>query len=130
MDGFSWLAVVVGAAAFFFLGAAWYSVLFRDPWAADMGFGDDLPETPQAPPVSTMLGSFGAALVLAGVLEWLVRDCGVAWGAKVGLAVGVAIAAVMAQNALYDSRPRRLYLINGGYPLVGAVVVGIVTGAI
>jgi hypothetical protein len=31
---------------------------------------------------------------------------------------------------LYDNRPARLWLINAGYAFVGAIVVGIICGAI
>ena len=127
MDDFSWIAVMVGTLAFFFLGAAWYTVLFRKPWAADMGF--DV-ETPQAPPVTTMLGSVGVSAVVSAVIEWFVRSGDVESGVKAGLAVGIAVAAVMGQNALYDTRSTRLYLINVGYPLLGCVIVGILCGAI
>src|SRR4030095_4305670 len=33
----NWLAVLVAALAFFFLGAIWYSALFRDAWIKAVG---------------------------------------------------------------------------------------------
>lgn len=36
----------------------------------------------------------------------------------------------MGQNALHDSKPIRLWVINSGYPLVGAMLVGAICGAI
>lgn len=128
MDDFSWLAVIIGAVAFFFLGAVWYSFLFRKPWSQDMGF--DLEGPPQAPGPGLLGGSFLAALVLSAAIEYVVRDGGQEWGLKVGLVVGVAIAAIMGQNALYDTRPARLWAINAAYPLVGAVIVGNIAGVI
>lgn len=128
MDDFSWLAVIIGAVAFFFLGAVWYSFLFRKPWSQDMGF--DLEGPPQAPSPGLLLGSFAAALVLSAAIEYVVRDGGQEWGLKVGLAFGLTLAAVMGQNALYDTRPARLWLVNAGYPLVGAVIVGNIAGVI
>jgi hypothetical protein len=128
MDDFSWLAVVVGAVAFFLLGAIWYSFVFRRPWMTDMGIETDQP--PQSPGARLLIGSFVVALVLSVVIEALVKDGDVECGFWTGLGVGAAIAAVMGQNALYDTRPMRLWLINAGYAFVGAVVVGLIAGAI
>jgi hypothetical protein len=128
MDNFSYLAVLVGAMAFYFLGFVWYTFMFRKPWMADMGIDPATP--PQAPGPGPLVGSFAAALVLAGAIEFIVRDAGIGFGACRGTIVGIAIAAVIGQNALYDTRPKRLWVINSGYALVGAAVVGIISGAL
>jgi hypothetical protein len=127
MNDFSWIALIVGAMAFYFLGAAWYTLLFRRPWMADMGID---PQTPvQAPGPKLLIGSFVVALVLAGVIERIVGTGDVAHGFRVGLGIGAVLAAVMGQNALYDTRPARLWAINAGYALVGSAIVGIIAGA-
>ena len=128
MDNFSYLAVLVGAIAFYFLGAAWYSFLFRKPWLADMGIDPNVDR--QAPMASMLLASGLAALVVAWVVEFIVRDQGVGYGLCRGAMVGAAMAAAIGQCAFYDTRPRRLGLINGAYPLVGAVLVGAIAGAL
>ncbi|TXL61807.1 DUF1761 domain-containing protein [Aeromicrobium terrae] len=128
MDDFSWLAVIIAAMAFFFIGAIWYTFLFRKPWMADMGIQAEGP--PQSPGPQLLIGSFVVALVLSGVIEALVDDGGTSCGFWTGVGVGAAIAAVMGQNALYDSRPLRLWIINAGYAFVGSVVVGLIAGAI
>lgn len=130
MDDISIAGIIVAALAFFFLGAIWYTFLFRKPWADDMGISEDMSETPQSPGAPLLLGSLLAAVVLAYVTEWLVGSGDVGDGLKVGLGVGAVLAAVMGQNALYDTRPARLWLINAGYAFVGAVLVGIICGAI
>ena len=128
MDNFSYLAVLVGAIAFYFLGAAWYSFLFRKPWLADMGIDPNVDR--QAPMASMLLASGLAAVVVAWVVEFIVRDQGVGYGLCRGAMVGAAMAAAIGQCAFYDTRPRRLGLINGAYPLVGAVLVGAIAGAL
>jgi hypothetical protein len=128
MDDFSWIALIVGALAFFFLGAIWYTFLFRRPWMADMGI--DPNQSVQSPGPNLLIGSFVVSLVLAGVLEWLVGSGDTGTGFCTGLGVGLVLAAVMGQNALYDTRPARLWAINAGYALVGSVIVGLVAGAI
>jgi hypothetical protein len=129
MDDFSYIALIVGALAFFFLGAIWYTFLFRRPWMADMGV--DPNQSVQSPGPKLLIGSLAAALVLAFVIERLVgSDHGDAHGLRVGLAVGAALAAVMGQNALYDTRPLRLWAINAGYAFVGSAIVGVIAGVI
>jgi hypothetical protein len=128
MDDFSWIALIVGALAFYFLGAAWYTFMFRRPWMADMDIDPNQPV--QSPGPKLLVGSFVVALVLAGVIEWLVDGGHTAYGLRVGIAVGAALAAVMGQNALYDTRPARLWAINAGYVFVGSVIVGLIAGAI
>lgn len=128
MDNFSWLAVLIGAIAFYFLGALWYSLLFRKPWLADMGIDPDVER--QAPMGSMLVASGLSALVVATVIEFIVRDGGVGFGVCRGSIVGVAMAAAIGQCAFYDTRPKRLGLINGAYPLVGAIIVGAIAGAL
>ncbi|AXT84559.1 hypothetical protein C6I20_04670 [Aeromicrobium sp. A1-2] len=129
MDDLSLVGIIVAALAFFFLGAAWYSFLFRKPWADDMGYTKDMPGNPQSPGAGLLIGSLVAALVLALSTAWLVGAGGAGEGAKVGLAIGAVSAAIMGQNALYDNRPTRLWLINAGYAFVGAIMVGVICGA-
>ena len=129
MDNFSYLAVLLGAVAFFFLGAIWYSLLFRKPWMAGMGIDPSTP--PQSPPFVPLAGTFVANLVVAWVIEFIVRDAGIGYGACRGTLVGAAIAAIIVQNALYDAeRSKSLAVINGAYALVGCVIVGVIAGAL
>jgi membrane protease YdiL (CAAX protease family) len=128
MDNFSWLAVAVGAIAFYFLGALWYSFLFRKPWLADMGIDPNVDR--QAPMAGMLVASGVSALAVAFVIEFIVRDAGIGYGLCRGSLVGVAMAAAIGQCAFYDTRPRRLGLINGAYPLIGAVIVGAISAAL
>jgi len=128
MDNFSYLAVLIGAIAFYFLGAAWYTFLFRKPWLADMGID---PNTDRQAPMASMLIASGlSALVVSAAIEFIVRDAGVGYGLCRGAIVGVAMAAAIGQCAFYDTRPKRLGLINGSYPLVGAILAGAIAGAL
>ena len=128
MDNFSYVAVLVGGVAFFGLGALWYSVLFQKPWAADMGI--DLDAAPSRPPMNPLLGAFIVGLVVAYVVEFWVRDNDMGFGLCRGALVGLAMAAVVAQNGFFDSRPSRLTWINAAFPLVGGVLVGAIAGAV
>ncbi|HUP98926.1 MAG TPA: DUF1761 domain-containing protein [Aeromicrobium sp.] len=128
MENFSYLAVLLGGIAFFVLGALWYSFLFRKPWAADMGL--DVPERPAQPPAGPLAGTFVVSLIVAYVIEFWVRDHGLGFGLCRGTLVGLAMAAVVAQNGFFDPRPNRLTWINAGFPLVGGVLVGAIAAAL
>jgi len=128
MDNFSYLAVVVGGLAFFILGALWYSFLFQKPWAADMGI--DLPDAPAKPPAGPLVGALVVGLIVAYIVEFFVRDNDLGFGLCRGALVGIAMAAVIVQNGLFDPRPRRLTWINAGFPLVGGVLVGAIAAAL
>jgi hypothetical protein len=95
---------------------------------ADMGI--DPNQAVQSPGPKLLIGSFVVALVLAGVIERIVGSGDTAHGLRVGLGIGAALAAVMGQNALYDTRPLRLWAINAGYAFVGSAIVGVIAGAI
>ena len=41
MGSVNWLAVVLGAAAFFAVGALWYTVLFGKAWQRSTGLSDE-----------------------------------------------------------------------------------------
>jgi hypothetical protein len=94
---------------------------------ADMDIDPNQPV--QSPGPKLLIGSFVVALVLASVVERIVGPGGVAHGLRVGLGIGAVLAAVMGQNALYDTRPPRLWAINAGYAFVGSAIVGVIAGA-
>lgn len=127
MNELSYLAVLVGGIAFFGLGALWYSVLFQKPWAAGMGIDLAAPGKPSPVP---LLGAFVVGLVVAYVVEFFVRGNDLGFGLCRGALVGIAMAAVIAQNGLFDTRPQRVTWINAGFPLVGAVLVGAIASAL
>lgn len=128
MENFSYLAVLIGGVAFFGLGAIWYSVLFQKPWAADMGI--DLEAAPSRPPMNPLLGALIVGVIIAYVIEFIVRDNDMGFGLCRGALVGLAMAAVVAQNGFFDPRPSRLTWINAAFPLVGGVLVGAIAAAL
>jgi ABC-type antimicrobial peptide transport system permease subunit len=128
MDNFSYVAVLIGGIAFFALGAVWYSFLFQKPWAADMGI--DMSDGPAKPPVGPLAGTFVVALIVAYIVEFFVRDGDLGFGLCRGALVGIAMAAVVAQNGFFDQRPNRLTWINAGFPLVGGILVGVIASAL
>lgn len=128
MNDLSIIGVILAALAFFFLGALWYTVLFGRLWRADMGVAEDEVASPQP---LMFIGSLLCGLVIAVTLGLLIDDRGTACGLKIGAGTGLGIgAAVMAQNAIYESRSVRFWAINAGYVVVGLGIMGLILGAL
>jgi hypothetical protein len=123
----NWLAVLVATAAYFLLGALWYSkALFGTKWAQlvklDMndpnlkkGFG------------GMMVSTFVLMLIVSFGLEVLIIKLGfvqeLMYGIKLGLLTGLAFATTaISINYVYERRPANLYLINNGYHVLGHVI--------
>ena len=123
-------AVVASAAAYWVLGALWYSpLLFARPFIALKGYS---PEQLAAMQAQSHAGEIGAAFVtsfvLAYVLAHFVRFVGAetaATGAVTGFWLFVGFVATSnLETVLFESRPLGLYLISNGYHLVGIVGMG------
>jgi hypothetical protein len=123
-------AVVASAAAYWVLGALWYSpLLFARPFVALKGY---TPEQVAAMQAQGHAGEIGAAfltsLVLAYVLAHFVKFTGAetaASGALTGfwLWLGFVVTTNL-ETVIFESRPVGLYLINNGYHLVGLLGMG------
>ncbi len=128
MDELSILGVILASLAFFFLGGLWYTILFGKAWRAEMGIADEDVGSPQP---LMFIGSFICGLVIAVTLGLLIDDRGTAGGLKIGAGTGFGIgAAVMAQNAIYESRSVRFWAINASYVVVGLAAMGAILGAL
>jgi len=120
------LAVFAAAIAYFVLGWIWYSVLFQSQWTALAG------RSMSAPP-SVLVESFVLGLVLsyaaAIALSRRPEDLTVSQGVSFALFMGIAIyGSQTLNNALYESRPIALWLIDTGYVLVGFALIGAIVG--
>jgi len=128
MDELSILGVILAALAFFFIGALWYTVLFGKMWRAEMGVAEEDVASPQP---LMFIGSLVCALVIAVTLGWLIGDRGTTCGLTIGAGTGFGIgAAVMAQNAIYESKTVRFWAINAAYVVVGLAAMGAILGAL
>jgi hypothetical protein len=125
----NWLAVLAGALGYFFLGAIWYSALFRNAWikAANVNVNDPNAKKGMA---SLMLVSFITIIVTTiGIALFISRIGAAGWmtGCKVGLIAGVCFSAATIFNSyLYEKRPFALSAINGFYNIFGSVIAGII----
>jgi hypothetical protein len=125
----NWLAVLVGALAYFFLGAIWYSALFRNAWIKATGTNMNDPNARKglagiliASFILVLITSIGLALIITKV-----QSSGWMTGAKIGLIGGICFsAATICNSYLYEKRPIALSTINSLYNIVGCVIAGII----
>ena len=125
----NWLAVLVGTLAYFFLGAIWYSALFRNAWikAAGVNMNDPNKRTGVA---GILIASFITILITTTGLALLITRLGTGgWmtGVKIGLIAGICFsAATICNSYLYEKRPIALTAINSLYNIFGCVIAGII----
>lgn len=120
------LAIVVSALVYFFIGSIWYSpVLFAAAWMKEIGKNrEEMSMNPflyVAGFLLTLIASFGLACVFS------IADVGgFLTGLAAGFMAGVALAAAMALNFMYESKSYKLYLITVGYHLVSFPLMGMI----
>jgi len=129
-DYINWIAVAVAALAYFVLGALWYSkILFAPKWIAYLKIDINDPNAKKG--MGLMFGgslvmmfvSSLAVAILAGRLELSGWMSGIKLGALIGICFCMTTIAI---NYLYEKKPLGLFLINGGYQLVGNIIAAII----
>ena len=119
--------MLAAAAATFVIGGLWYSVLFAKPWQKAAGVSDEALTSGAA---RIFIGSALLALVMAVSLAAFIGSGGAVFGLLAGLAAGLTwVAAAFGVNYLFERRPLRLWLINGGYNVIVFGVMGVIIGA-
>ena len=126
------LPVLLAGAAAWVLGMAWHSqYLFRPRWTMALGLSD-----PQTQALARMLAphllSVGACVLFAYGVAGLLRGLGsrtlthgVEVAAALWLAIFAALMAVTSSRAVPD-----LLWIEGGYTLLGALLIGAIVGGV
>jgi len=126
----NWLATLVGAVAYFLLGAIWYSALFRNAWIKAAGVNVNDPNARKGM-AALMISSFITILITTIGLALLISRIGGSggWmtGCKIGLIAGVCFSAATIINSyLYEKRPVALSAINSFYNIFGCIIAGII----
>ena len=125
-----WPAVFVAALSTFLIGGLWYSpVLFAKPWMTLNGFTQE--RLREANMAAIFGGSFVLSLVIATNLAFFLgKQATVTFGVAAGLAAGLGwVTASTGITYLFERRPLKLLLINGGYHVVAYTVMGAILGA-
>ena len=128
--GTNTLAIIVAAAASFFVGWPWY-MIFGKPWARALGKDPDNPPKPQPKPF-LVLGV--CLLVMAWVLAGVIGHLG---QGQVTISNGIIsgvflwagfVVTTMAVNHVFQGQKLVLTLIDGGHFLVVLIVMGAIIG--
>jgi hypothetical protein len=123
------IASLVAAVAAFVLGGLWYSpALFAKQWQQDAGLSDEQ----LAASNKARIFSSAFVLCLLGAIVFsmfLGPDPSVALGLGAGASAGIFwIAGSFGVNYLFELKPLRLWLINGGYHAVQFTLYGLIFG--
>jgi len=129
----NYVAVLAAAVAGWILGAAWYGILGKQ-WMNALGWNEEQKKGQNKVPLSAMIVSFVALLVMAYLLAGIIAHVGPATirigvisGALVWL--GFTITAISVNNA-FQMRNPMLTIIDGGHWLAVLVLQGVVIGAL
>lgn len=123
------IAVLLCAVSSLVLGGIWYSpLLFAKSWQGAAGLSDEQAKS------GNMAVIFGGAFVLSLIAAYvfamfLGRQMGVHAAALAGFSAGLCwVAASFGINYLFERRPLKLWLVNGGYHTVQFTLFGLILG--
>lgn len=127
IQNLNWLAIIVAALSTFMIGGLWYSV-FEKPWMAANHFTQEDLKKRRMPLVFGL--SFFFALLMALNLAMFIGKGDLAFGTFAGFMAGFGwVALGIAIIALFENRPLKYVLINGGYMIVSFTLMGAILGA-
>ena len=129
----NWLAIGVAALAYYALGALWYSLLFRKAWAA--GHKIEMPTSEEGKAamkksmpmimISGLLMNI-VMTVLIGMFVMALGSMHCMSGIKLGLALSAIGAIPLVMSHSYMMKPFKLWIIDGGYHVVGITLASII----
>lgn len=129
MPEVNWLAVALSAVSSLVLGGIWYSpMLFAKAWQQAAGLSDDQLKSGNMAKIFglTTVLSFIAAAVFA---MFLGPDFGIGPATAAGFSAGLCwVAASYGITYLFEHRPLKLWLINGGYHTLQFTLFGAIIG--
>ncbi len=124
-----YFAILVAALSSFMLGGIWYSkALFKNAWLESIGLTDlDLQS---ANPKLIFGGSFFLVFIAALMLSlFLGKDASVGESIGTGFVIGFFwISSSFGLSYIFEQRPLKLFLINGGYHILQFSLMGLILG--
>jgi len=125
----NWIAIAVAALATFAIGYVWYGMIFKNAWIAETGMTEEKQKQ------GNMALTFGLSLVFAFLLAMFLYnfvwhdDDPSSHNFKHGMAHGLflclfTVLPTLGTNALYEQKSWKYILINVGYWIVSAAVMG------
>ena len=124
----NYAGIIAGTIVLFAFGAVWYIAL-GSAWQAAVGTPKEvLAGAGFMPYVISLIAGLLISYCFDNML-WHYERADVSKGAQVGVLIGVCIYVPMvAMLYAYAQRPVALFLIDGGYGLIGFVITGAVVG--
>jgi len=124
MGEINWLAVLLGALAFFVVGAVWYGALFAKAWQRETG----ITKAPAAGKIVFVMGlTFACELLIALMLGHNIARTNppshviMMMAAGFGLTIMVPAIAI---NYLHQQRSVKLFAIDAGHLIFGMAAMG------
>ena len=129
MPDVNMLAVLLCAVSSLVLGGIWYSpALFAKPWQRAAGLSEERAASGNLVMIFSL--SFLLSLIAAFLFAmFLGREFGLGPSIAAGASAGLCwVAASFGINYLFERRPLRLWLINGGYHTLQFTLFGLILG--
>lgn len=120
-------AVLLGALAFFLVGAIWYGVIFGKAWQKAAGLSDEQLQGSNMPLIFAL--TYVAELVIALTLWHGIARSGASDRAVMMMAVGfgaTVMAPVLGIHYLYLRKKLAHFVIDAGHCIVGMAAMGAV----
>jgi len=129
LTNLNWISVLVAFAAYFILGALWFTLFFKKQYAASLRKENQLPEKPASifivgPAIcSWVITVAGAVLIYALDINEISTAIEFAFIVGLGFLVANTINIAINPNMPH---PIRYGIISGAYHLVGILIVSII----
>ncbi|MCY4625900.1 MAG: DUF1761 domain-containing protein [Chloroflexi bacterium] len=128
----NYLAVAAAIILNMVLGALWYGPLFGKPWMALNNLTMEMIKE-QGSPIKQYAVAVIASVIISIAIAFVAEAAGVAnaaEGAMLGAIMSVGlVATAFGTSYMFESKALRHYLINAGYPVAAAVLIGTLIGA-
>jgi len=126
LQSLNWFAIIVASLSTFLIGGIWYSV-FEKSWMQSNKFSNDDLKKRNMPFVFIL--SFILAFIMALNLAMFIGKENMQFGAIAGFMTGFGwVTLSIGIIALFEGRPIRYVLINGGYLIVSFTIMGAIIG--
>lgn len=127
MHTLNFWAILAAAISAFVIGGLWYALFFGSAWKRANGFTTDPPAAGPKGFTIAFLLSLVMAINLAMFLN--APTTTLAFGAMAGFLAGAGwVATGIGIVSLFEHRPLKYVLINGGYLTVALTVMGAILG--
>ncbi len=124
----NWLAILCAAAAYFFLGFVWYSLLFGKIWAAEQArhCGREGTAPAKREFAGMLIAQFVCNLVASAAIACLLRrmaivDLPTALKLGAGLAAGFSITTLTIVH-VWEQKSTKVWVIDAIYHLFGCMI--------